>query len=96
MIKKKYGKKLTFWGNADTRRVLNLGNFKDVAEEVRRVIEVLSPGGGHILNTNHTIQASPRAVDNTVAYYWAANHFRNYPINVKKVESDKKLDVYFT
>ena len=96
MIKKKYGKKLTFWGNADTRRVLNLGNFKDVAEEVRRVIEVLSPGGGHILNTNHTIQASPRAVDNTVAYYWAANHFRDYPINVKKVESDKKLDVYFT
>jgi uroporphyrinogen decarboxylase len=95
-IKKKYGKKLTFWGNTDTRRVLNLGSFSDVAEEVRHVIEVLSPGGGHILCTNHTIQASPRAVDNTIAYYWAADHFRNYPINVKKLTSDKKLDVYFT
>ncbi len=95
-IKKKYGKKLTFWGNADTRKILNFGNFADVAEEVRHVIEVLSPGGGHILCTNHTIQASPRAVDNTAAYYWAAEHFRKYPINVKKIASDKKLDVYFT
>lgn len=95
-IKKKYGKKLTFWGNVDTRKILNFGNFVDVAEEVRKVIEVLSPGGGHILCTNHTIQASPRAVDNTVAYYWTAKHFRNYPINVKKIISDKKLDVYFT
>jgi len=95
-IKKKYGKKLVFWGNVDTRRVMSKGTFKDVAEEVRHVIEVLSPGGGHILCTNHTVQSSERAVDNTVAYYWAANKYRNYPLNVSKLKETKKLDVYFT
>lgn len=95
-IKRKYGKKLSFWGNVDTRRILNKGSFIDVVEEVRHVIEVLSPGGGHILCTNHTVQASERAVDNTAIYYWAAEHFRNYPLNVSKVKEQKKLDVYFT
>ncbi|MCL5073222.1 MAG: hypothetical protein M1308_20385 [Actinobacteria bacterium] len=80
MIKKKYGKKLSFWGNVDTRRVLNIKTFKEVAEEVRKTIEILSPGGGHILCTNHVIQASARAVDNTIVYYWAVEKFRNYLI----------------
>jgi uroporphyrinogen decarboxylase len=93
-IKKKYGKKLTFWGNVDTRRVLNIKTFKEVAEEVRRTIEILSPGGGHILCTNHTIQSGERAVDNTLGYYAAANHYRNYPLNVKKVDQDQKIAVY--
>lgn len=95
-IKKKYGKKLTFWGNIDTRNIMSRGTFSDVAEEVRKVIATLSPGGGHILCSNHTIQAGERAVDNTVAYYWAAEKFRNYPLNVGKVAGQKKLDVYFT
>lgn len=81
-IKRRYGKKLTFWGNVDTRRVMNKGTFLDVAEEVRKTIEILSPGGGHILSTNHNVQASERAIDNVVAYYWTANKFRNYPLNV--------------
>jgi uroporphyrinogen decarboxylase len=93
-IKKKYGKKLSFWGNVDTRRVLNIKTFKEVAEAVRRTIEILSPGGGHILCTNHTIQAGERAVDNTIGYYMAANHFRNYPLNVKKIDQKQKIDVY--
>lgn len=95
-IKKKYGKKFTFWGNVDTRRIMSKGKFSDVAEEVRRVIEILSPGGGHILCTNHTVQSSERALDNTIAYYWSAEKFRNYPLNVSKIGEKKKLDVYFT
>jgi len=95
-IKKKYGKKLTFWGNVDTRKIMTKGTFRDVADEVRHVIEVLSPGGGHILCTNHTVQASERAVDNMVAYYWAAENYRNYPLNVAKLGEKKKLDVHFT
>ncbi len=70
--------------------------FSSIFKEVRKVISILSPGGGHILCSNHTIQASERAVDNTVAYYWAAEKFRNYPLNVGKVTGQKKLDVYFT
>jgi uroporphyrinogen decarboxylase len=80
-IKKRYGKKLTFWGNVDTRNIMSNGSFKDVAKEIRNVLSVLSPGGGHILCTNHRIQATSRAVDNTIAYYWIANKLRDYPLD---------------
>jgi uroporphyrinogen decarboxylase len=95
-IKKKYGKKLTFWGNVDTRRVMSEGTFKDVAEEVKNCISTLSPGGGHILCSNHTIQATQRAVDNTIAFYYIANKFRNYPIRIEKSKEGQKLNIYFT
>ena len=95
-IKKKYGKRFTFWGDVDTRRVMTKGTFADVAEEVKRCITTLSPGGGHILCTNHTVQASPRAVDNVIAYYYIADKFRDYPINIKPSKKRQKLDVYFT
>lgn len=93
-IKKKYGDKLTFWGNVDTRHIMIDGSFVDVANEIKRIISILSPGGGHILCSNHTVQASPRAVDNTIAYYWAARQFGNYPINIRKKEDMKKGKTY--
>ncbi|MBN2073487.1 MAG: hypothetical protein JW770_06050 [Actinobacteria bacterium] len=93
-IKAKYGEKLTFWGNVDTRTIMNEGDFSDVTNEVKNVISVLSPGGGHILCSNHTVQASPRAVDNTIAYYWAAGRFRGYPINIMDKGNIKKGKTY--
>ena len=42
----------------------------------------LSPGGGHLLSSNHTIQSTSRALENTIAYYWAAHTFRSYPITI--------------
>ena len=84
-VKKRYHKQLGVWGNADTRSVMSKGSVADVVEEVKLVIDTLSPGGGHLLSSNHTIQATPRAVENTVAYYWAAHTFRDYPISIGKV-----------
>ncbi len=82
-VKRRYGKKLTVWGNVDTRNVMSNGSAAEVVEEVKNVIRTLSPGGGHILSSNHTIQATPRAVDNTIAFYWAAHAFRDYPIRLQ-------------
>jgi len=84
-VKKRYGKKLSFWGNVDTRRVMSAGTATEVVEEVKNVIRTLSPGGGHLLSSNHTIQATPRAVENTIAFYWAARTFRGYPIRLEPV-----------
>ena len=84
-VKKRYGKKLSVWGNVDTRHVMSEGTAVQVAEEVKNVIRTLSPGGGHLLSSNHTIQATPRAVENTIAFYWAAHTFRNYPIQLQPV-----------
>lgn len=79
-VNERYGRRLTFWGNVDTRRVMSGGSVADVVNEVRKVIAALAPGGGHILCSNHRIQSTERALDNTLAYYWAADHFRDYPI----------------
>jgi uroporphyrinogen decarboxylase len=81
-VKRRYGKSLTIWGNVDTRHVMSNGSCSDVVEEVRKVIRTLAPGGGLILCSNHQIQSTARAVDNTIAYYWAADKFRNYPIRL--------------
>ena len=91
-IKKEYGDKLTFWGNVDTRNVMSKGTCADVVEEVKKVIRVLAPGGGLILASNHTIQATPRAVDNTIAFYWAAQKFGNYPIDLGTTAEQKDVD----
>lgn len=89
-VKKRYRDKLTVWGNVDTRTVMSKGCAADVVEEMKKVIATLSPGGGHILSSNHTIQATPRALENTITYYWAAHTFRNYPIAIGHVEHAKK------
>jgi uroporphyrinogen decarboxylase len=89
-VKKRYAKKLTVWGNVDTRHIMSEGSAIDVVEEVKKVISTLSPGGGHLLSSNHTIQATPRALENTIAFYWAAHTFRDYPISVGEVENRTK------
>ncbi len=87
-VKKRYGKKLTVWGNVDTRRIMSHGSILD---EVKNVIRTLSPGGGHLFCSNHTIQATPRAVENTIAFYWAANQFRHYPIRIDGTAESAKV-----
>ncbi len=89
-VKRRYRDKLTVWGNVDTRTVMSTGSATEVIEEVKEVLATLSPGGGHILSTNHTIQATPRALENTITYYWAAHTFRPYPIGIGRREKAKK------
>jgi uroporphyrinogen decarboxylase len=82
-VKKRYRGKLTVWGNVDTRNVMSRGSVQEVVEEVKKVFRTLSPGGGHLFCSNHTIQATPRAVENTIAFYWAAHMYRSYPIRAE-------------
>jgi uroporphyrinogen decarboxylase len=81
-IKKRYGQRFTFWGNVDTRAVLSRGSVTDVVEEVKRVLRVLAPGGGHIFYSNHGIQDGARALENVLALYWAFNQFNKYPLHL--------------
>lgn len=54
-LKKLYGDKLTFCGGVDTHRILPFGTPEEVATEVKRVAEILGPGGGYMLASVHTI-----------------------------------------
>jgi uroporphyrinogen decarboxylase len=57
-LKAEFGDELVFWGGGvDTQHVLPTGTPQQVADEVRRRVEDLAPGGGFVFNTVHNIQA---------------------------------------
>jgi uroporphyrinogen decarboxylase len=54
-LKRRVKGRLALCGAVDTHRILPSGTPADVRREVRRVIEVLAPGGGYLLSSVHTI-----------------------------------------
>jgi len=80
-LKKRYGNEIVFCGAIDTHRVLPFGTPEDVRGEVRRVIDILGPGGGYLLASVHTItdEVPP---ENILAMVDAVEEFGRYPIDV--------------
>ncbi|QEN09580.1 hypothetical protein EXM22_16920 [Oceanispirochaeta crateris] len=57
-LKQEFGKDLVFWGGGvDTQDTLPHGTPSQVADEVKRNIEILAPGGGFVFAAVHNIQA---------------------------------------
>ncbi len=57
-LKKDFGKDIVFWGGGvDTQSLLPFGTPAQVAEEVKRRIDDLAPGGGFVFSAVHNIQA---------------------------------------
>ncbi len=57
-LKRDFGNDICFWGGGvDTQGVLSTGSSAEVAEDTRRNIEALAPGGGFVFNTIHNIQS---------------------------------------
>lgn len=57
-LKKEYGQDIVFWGGGvDTQYVLPFGKPEEVADEVKRRIDDLAPGGGFVFAAVHNIQA---------------------------------------
>jgi uroporphyrinogen decarboxylase len=77
-MKKAFGDKLVFWGGAiSTQRTFPFGNAADVAHEARQVLDIMSPGGGFVVNPIHNILPEV-PVENIVALYETAKGYR-YP-----------------
>ena len=77
-LKARFGKKLVFWGGAiDTQHVLPRATPREVAEQVRRNIEIFKPGGGYVFNNVHNIQADVPP-QNVLAMYDAAFEYGKY------------------
>jgi uroporphyrinogen decarboxylase len=56
-LKRDFGRDLTFWGGAvDAQSTLAYGTPEQVAEEARRHIDDLAPGGGYVFASIHNIQ----------------------------------------
>jgi len=57
ILKRRFGKRIAFWGAIDTQRVLPNGTPEDVRAEVRRRIRDLGDGGGFVVAPVHVVQA---------------------------------------
>lgn len=57
-LKKDFGKEIVFWGGGiDTQKILPFGTTAAVKDEVKRVLDIMAPGGGYVFATVHNIQA---------------------------------------
>ena len=78
-IKRKYGRKLSFWGTVDTQRTFPFGSPEDVSSEVRERLRTVAPGGGLILCSSHRVQPDA-SIENIEAFYRTAREYGAYPI----------------
>jgi uroporphyrinogen decarboxylase len=78
-LKKRFGDKLTFCGAVDTHHILPAGTQQEVRDEIKRVIEIMSPGGGFMVASVHTIMddVSP---ENILAMVDAVEEFGGFPV----------------
>jgi uroporphyrinogen decarboxylase len=77
-LKKEYGDDIVFWGGGvDTQHVLPFGTPEEVADEVRRRIDDLAPGGGFVFAAVHNIQAFVPP-ENIVAAFETALEYGGY------------------
>lgn len=77
-LKREYGKHITFWGGGcSTQSTLTFGNALDIADEVKRNIDLLSPSGGFVFNQIHNIQANVTP-ENILAMYQTFFENRDY------------------
>jgi uroporphyrinogen decarboxylase len=78
-LKDRYGDRITFCGAIDTHHVLPNGTPEEVQQEVRRVINILGPGGGYMVASVHTIMNDVPAV-NVLAMVDAVKKYGQYPL----------------
>jgi uroporphyrinogen decarboxylase len=77
-LKKRYGKKLVFWGGGiDPQHVLPFAGPDEVREHVRRNLKGFMPGGGYVFDSVHNIQKGVPP-ENIVALFDAAREFGVY------------------
>jgi uroporphyrinogen decarboxylase len=74
-LKRDFGRHICFYGGVDLQQVLCRGTPQTVADEVRRLIDILGAGGGYILGPGHTYIQVDAPLDNILAMYeTAASH----------------------
>ena len=77
-LKKDFGKELVFWGGGiDTQKILPFGTSKAVEDEVKKVIDIMSPGGGFVFATVHNIQ-SDVPIKNIISILETLKSYRTY------------------
>jgi hypothetical protein len=75
-LKKEFGKDIVFWGGGvDTQKTLPFLKPEDVKREVRKLIEIFSPGGGFVFSSIHNIQQNV-PIENIIAMIEVLQEYR--------------------
>ena len=77
MLKRRYGHKLAFHGGMSTSGSLSFGKPEDVREDVRRLLDIMMPGGGYAFAPAHMIQSNT-PLENVLAMYEEALSYGQY------------------
>ena len=78
-LKKRAGKNIALCGGIDTHRILPFGSVGEVRDEVRRVMQILGPGGGCMIGAVHTVM-NDVPPENVLAMVDAVEEFGHYPL----------------
>lgn len=77
-LKRDFGKDLVFWGGCiDTSKILPFGTPGEVSDEVKRVIDIMAPGGGFVAAAVHNIQADV-PLENLVSLFETLSDYGRY------------------
>jgi uroporphyrinogen decarboxylase len=77
-LKREFSRDIAFWGGGcDSQRVLPFGTPGEVADEVKRSIDALAPGGGFVFGPIHNVQAGV-PLENLVTMFRVAREYGIY------------------
>lgn len=74
-LKKDFGKDLCFYGGVDLQQILCKGTPQQVADEVKRLIDILGENGGYIIGPGHTYIQVDAPLENIMAMYDTAHTY---------------------
>jgi uroporphyrinogen decarboxylase len=80
-LKRRYGKRLAFWGTIDEQYTLPFGTPDEVRNEVVERLRTVAPGGGFIIAPTHHVQLDT-PLENFFAFLETAKKVGKYPIEV--------------
>ena len=78
-LKKRFGDNIVFCGAIDTHDILPFGTVEEVRQEVRRVMQILGPGGGCMIGAVHTVM-NDVPPENVLAMVDAVEEFGSYAL----------------
>lgn len=79
-IKEKYGNRLCLIGNVDVTGALSFGSMEEIMRETKECIKAASPGGGHILASDHSLTGINTERAKTM--FDTARTYGKYPIRI--------------
>ena len=80
-VKRRYGDRISLWGNIDLAYPLTFGTVEETVKATVECIRAASLGGGHILSTSNAVSQTTK-YENYVAMMETAKKYGRYPISI--------------